>query len=81
MSSRDRVVFIDEMGEIRPLHGKIDPKIWARAGIEFIEPDSKEAWAPTERPARFVPRRHIQGRPIARFLRAIDSFKITGWIR
>jgi hypothetical protein len=77
----DRVVFVDEMGEIRPLRGKVT-KRYPSAGVEFMGhlPGESE-WAAKQRPSRFVPRHHIQGRPIGRFLRSIGSFKITGWLR
>ena len=87
MKYRDRVLFIDQMGEIRSLYGKIDPKAWAnddRPGyqrVQFLATPPMQPWIPEEKPASFVPRKHIQGRPIARFLRAVSSLKFTSWIR
>lgn len=79
----DRVVFVDAMGQIHPLKGKVDKGSWGKnPAISFagVAPNEKD-WEPESRPARFVPRAHIQGRPVARFLRSVGSFKITGWIR
>lgn len=38
-------------------------------------------WTPKTRPKSLVPRAHIQGRPIARFLRDLWALEFTGWIR
>jgi signal peptidase I len=90
METRDRVVFVDEMGEIHSLHGKVDTKGWAnqfgtfpRGRVQFMigSGPGARSFTPKQKPARFVPRSHIQGRPVARFLRSLSRFKITSWIR
>ncbi|MCB9888070.1 MAG: signal peptidase I [Planctomycetes bacterium] len=89
---RDKVVFVDQLGETRGLDAKIDPKQWGRDTngngpggatapfVQFYNPDGKTTWIAHEEPRSFVPRAHIEGRPIARFLRALP-FKLTAWIR
>ena len=39
------------------------------------------AFIPEERYERFVPRHHIQGRPLVTFFRSFDSWFFSHWIR
>ena len=75
-----RVVFVDQLGEIRTLQSRVNPRTWGNGQVEFLD-DTGASWFPKQEPMPFVRREHIQGRPIARFLRSAFALKFTGWIR
>ena len=77
----DRVVFVDQLGETRTLQGRIDDKTWGTTELVGFEDDGGNSWYAKEEPMPFVRREHIQGRPIAIFLRSAWALKFTGWIR
>jgi len=76
----DRVVFVDHLGEIHGLKGKVDADSWGETEyVQFL--GAPTPWMAKEEKRSFVPRDHIEGRPLARFLRSLSSFKTVGWIR
>ncbi len=89
---KDWVAFGDYLGQMYRLKAKV-PKYWgigtakngdAANGIdnsaEFIS-NRGGAFVPEEQHEPFVPREHIQGRPLVTFFRSFDSFFFNRWIR
>lgn len=75
----DRVVFVDHLGETHNFSGKVDSDSWGET--EYVQFTGANPWMAKEEKYSFVPRNHIEGRPVARFLRSLSSFKTVGWIR
>lgn len=83
---KDWVAFGDYLGEMYRLEAKV-PDYWGEGtpgGIdnraEFIT-HRGGSFVPEERYERFVPREHIQGRPLVTFFRSFDRFFFDRWIR
>jgi signal peptidase I len=83
---RDWVAFGDYLGQMYRLKAKV-PQYWGvgtEGGIdnsaEFIS-NKGGAFVPEEQHEPFVPREHIQGRPLLTFFRSFDNFFFDRWIR
>jgi signal peptidase I len=83
---KDWVAFGDYLGEMYRLKAKV-PDYWG-VGTEGGIDNSAEfityrggSFVPEEKHERFVPREHIQGRPLLTFYRSFDSFFFDRWIR
>ena len=83
---KDWVAFGDYLGEMYRLEAKV-PQYWG-VGTEGGVDNSAEfityrggSFVPREQYERFVPREHIQGRPLVTFFRSFDSFFFDRWIR
>ncbi|MHC4516438.1 MAG: signal peptidase I [Planctomycetota bacterium] len=89
---KDWVAFGDHLGQMYALKAKV-PKYWglrprndsgSADGIdnsaEFIS-NRNGAFVPKEASERFVPREHIQGRPLVTFFRSFDTIFFDRWIR
>jgi signal peptidase I len=75
----NQVVFVDHLGETHSLTAKVDQNSWGET--DYIQFTGNTPWIAKEQKHSFVPRHHIEGRPIARFLRSLSSFKTVSWIR
>lgn len=76
---KNRMVFVDHLGETHNFTCKVDQRTWGTT--EYVEFLAANPWIAKEQKQSFVPRNHIEGRPIARFLRSLTGFKTVGWIR
>jgi hypothetical protein len=89
---KDWVAFGDHLGQMHALKAKV-PKYWGirprhDKGTEGAIDNSAEfisnrggAFVPKEASERFVPREHIQGRPLVTFFRSFDTIFFDRWIR
>jgi len=85
---KDWVAFGDYLGQMYRLKAKVSSSSWGDhpepgaidRSAEFIS-NKGGAFVPAEKYERFVPREHIQGRPLLTFFRSFDRIFFDRWIR
>ncbi len=86
LAKQDKIIFADHLGEIYALNAKTD-ELWGVYNndhgadpVRFMMA-SGSYFTPSKAKASFVPREHIQGRPLLVFARHFLSLDLLHWIR